>query len=498
MRLAILLIFPVALFLYLSVQSRFFGRWLLPVYPALALLAGYAFVQGARRWCGRGRRGCSGRRSRVGLVLLLWQPLAADARSMAVLGREDTRAIARQWLAEHDRRELRAIIEPAVPERYYWPVARRPAAAAPARAVRQRVHPRHPRGRTSSTAARCARAVLDRYRAEGYCTVMTFDLIRGRAEAAGDRAALAYYDALERESDVVFRRQPVPGRRRAAAVQLRPQLQLLLAGLRAARARGGGPPPARLHAALRAAGGGVSGRRAGARCWARSCSCALALRLWHLDHGLPFAYNADEAEHFVPKAIEMFRGGLDPGYYENPSALTYLLYGLFKLRFTAGFPFGGGRGLVREFAADPEAAFLTARVAVALIGTLVVGLAYWAGTRFYERRVGLVAAALMAVAFLPVFYSKHALNDVVTLAPVTRRARRVPARLRARLVVRLGARGRGDRRRDRDEVHGGRDAARRCSSPPACACSATAAQLQAGARGPRDRGRGLPRRASRC
>ena len=25
----------------------------------------------------------------------------------------------------------------------------------------------------------------------------------------------------------------------------------------------------------------------------------------------------------------------------------------------------------------------------------------------------------MAVAFLPVFYSKHALNDVVTLAPVT-------------------------------------------------------------------------------
>jgi 4-amino-4-deoxy-L-arabinose transferase-like glycosyltransferase len=54
-----------------------------------------------------------------------------------------------------------------------------------------------------------------------------------------------------------------------------------------------------------------------------------------------------------------------------------------------------------------------------VIGTLVVGLAYWAGARFYERRVGLVAAALMAVAFLPVFYSKHALNDVVTLAPIT-------------------------------------------------------------------------------
>src|SRR5215218_6659525 len=146
---------------------------------------------------------------------------------------------------------------------------------------------------------------------------------------------------------------------------------------------------------------------------------ALALRLWNLDHGLPFAYNADEAEHFVPRAVRMLRGGLDPGYYENPSALTYLLYLVFKVRFTAGFPFGGARDFVRGFAADPETAFETARVAVALIGTLVVGLVYWAGARYYERRVGLVAAALMAVAFLPGFYSKHALNDIVALAPIT-------------------------------------------------------------------------------
>jgi 4-amino-4-deoxy-L-arabinose transferase-like glycosyltransferase len=138
---------------------------------------------------------------------------------------------------------------------------------------------------------------------------------------------------------------------------------------------------------------------------------ALALRLWHIGHGLPFAYNADEAEHFVPKAVGMFRGSLDPGYYENPPALTYLFYAIFKLRF--------GGDLVRGFAADPEAAFLTARAAVALIGTLVVGLTYWAGARFCERRAGLVAAAIMAVAFLPVFYSKHALNDIVTLAPLT-------------------------------------------------------------------------------
>jgi 4-amino-4-deoxy-L-arabinose transferase-like glycosyltransferase len=131
---------------------------------------------------------------------------------------------------------------------------------------------------------------------------------------------------------------------------------------------------------------------------------ALALRLWNLDHGLPFAYNADEAEHFVPKAVGMFDGSLDPGYYENPSAVTYLLYAVYAV--------GGVRDVGQE-------AFETGRVVVALIGTLVVALVYWAGARFYERRVGLVAAAIMAVAFLPVFYSKQALNDVVALAPIT-------------------------------------------------------------------------------
>jgi hypothetical protein len=38
--------------------------------------------------------------------------------------------------------------------------------------------------------------------------VMTFDLIRGRAEAAGDAQALAYYDRLERESDLVYAISP--------------------------------------------------------------------------------------------------------------------------------------------------------------------------------------------------------------------------------------------------------------------------------------------------
>jgi hypothetical protein len=205
-RLALLLIFPVALFLYLSLQSRFFGRWLLPVYPVLALLAGYAFVR-ALDWVRERAPRLQWPALGAGLVLLLWQPLAADARSMAVLGNADTRAVARQWLAEHYDRELRIIVEPAVPERYYWPVSdgrpkRLPRAQFVNEFIRDIRETRIEYGRTLDP------GVLDRYRAEGYCTVMTFDLIRGRAAAAGDEKALAYYDRLERESDLVYAISP--------------------------------------------------------------------------------------------------------------------------------------------------------------------------------------------------------------------------------------------------------------------------------------------------
>ena len=88
----ILVALPVALFAYLSFQARYFGRWFLPAYPALAMLAAAALVRAWRR-CRRG----AGALPLRGLALaalcavVLVQPVAADVRSALVLGREDTR-----------------------------------------------------------------------------------------------------------------------------------------------------------------------------------------------------------------------------------------------------------------------------------------------------------------------------------------------------------------------------------------------------------------------
>jgi 4-amino-4-deoxy-L-arabinose transferase-like glycosyltransferase len=139
---------------------------------------------------------------------------------------------------------------------------------------------------------------------------------------------------------------------------------------------------------------------------------AAALRLWGDRSGLPWAYNVDEAQHFVPFAIGMLHGNLNPsGYFANPPAYTYLLAGVFKLVF-------GSRAAHIYRSSDSTQIWVAARVTSAVLGTLAVWLLYLAGARLFDRRTGLIAAAVMAVAFLPVFYGKLALNDSATLAPV--------------------------------------------------------------------------------
>ena len=140
---------------------------------------------------------------------------------------------------------------------------------------------------------------------------------------------------------------------------------------------------------------------------------ALFLRLWGVEHGLPYAYNADENAHFVPNAIGIFGHQWNPDYFVNPPAYTYVLHLVFAVVF------GGGEGVSSTFAADPTQVWIVARVVAAVLSTLAVWVLYLAGSRLFDdRRVGLLAAGLLAVAFLPVFYSHLALNDAVTLLPV--------------------------------------------------------------------------------
>ena len=104
---------------------------------------------------------------------------------------------------------------------------------------------------------------------------------------------------------------------------------------------------------------------AGAR---SACSLlALLLRLVGCKTGLPYVYNADENSHFVPRAIGMFGHALNPDYFINPPAYTYVVHVLYALRWGTDPATIGG-----AFAADPTTAFAIARAASALLGALAV------------------------------------------------------------------------------------------------------------------------------
>ncbi len=138
----------------------------------------------------------------------------------------------------------------------------------------------------------------------------------------------------------------------------------------------------------------------------------LALRLWNNDHGLPFVFNVDERSHFASEAVEMVAGGtLDPGYLQNPTGFTYLVYAALRLAFDDG-------SLARSFAADPTAVMVLARSLAAVVAIAGVIAVFVLGRRLWDARVGLVGAAVLAFAFLAVALSRLALTDVGTLAPV--------------------------------------------------------------------------------
>ena len=113
----------------MGTQERFFGRWLLPVYPMLCLLAAWAAVAAATALAGRVRPAWRGAvwLAAVAGLLLCAQGLVYSVHIDLVLTRDDTRALARQWLVANVPAGDRVVVEPIAPE----PVGAGPRAARP-------------------------------------------------------------------------------------------------------------------------------------------------------------------------------------------------------------------------------------------------------------------------------------------------------------------------------------------------------------------------------
>lgn len=143
---------------------------------------------------------------------------------------------------------------------------------------------------------------------------------------------------------------------------------------------------------------------------------AAALRLRGVDFGLP-ALNDPDEPLFMMSALDMLRNGtLNPGWFGHPGTVTLYCLALISAGVGAiGIAtgrFDGGEGFASAIYADPGIVFLPARIFIAACGVACVYLTYRLGKRLADERLGLVAAAFLAVNAVHIEYSRIIRTDV--------------------------------------------------------------------------------------
>jgi 4-amino-4-deoxy-L-arabinose transferase-like glycosyltransferase len=130
---------------------------------------------------------------------------------------------------------------------------------------------------------------------------------------------------------------------------------------------------------------------------------ALGLRVVHLDYGLPESFHPDELFVVGPALRIVAEGQFDPHFYNYPALTSYVLAAVYAVEGTV--------------AADPAGPDIPRAVHIARWVTLVFGLAtivavYAAGALWNSRRIGLLAALLLAMTPFHALSSHYANVDV--------------------------------------------------------------------------------------
>jgi hypothetical protein len=253
-------------------EQRYFGRWLMPIVPAVCALAAYfalaaaaaparllvrrsvqrAARSGAGAGAGNGRANGAGAgrtaRSRwqspwlaravsagalgLAVVALLAQGAVHSIAADRVMSRPNTLGLARAWMVAHIPAGARIVVEPVVQQAWLHEAPglgrHRRAYAPDAERARWTDYPwllteivpaagggapwrvAHEYRRVEDYEYTLSPSLLDYYTQRGYCWVVTASQQSGRAYADPARVpdAIAYYRALARRGEVVERISP--------------------------------------------------------------------------------------------------------------------------------------------------------------------------------------------------------------------------------------------------------------------------------------------------
>jgi hypothetical protein len=225
-RIGWLLVPAAVLFLaFMGLQDRYFGRWLLPIFPIACVLAAYfasLLVQAVSL------RGTT-EKSLVAVfaalliaLVLVAQGLVYSVHNDLVLSRADTRNLTRAWMLAHVSRGTRIVLEPVVLDSWIeegdGSSARRWMKYQALTSVIEangKLAPQAPHTvALEDYETTLAPALVGWYERQGYCWVVSGSTESGRALADPSAAplAVAYYRRLAAASEVAYHVSPYKSR----------------------------------------------------------------------------------------------------------------------------------------------------------------------------------------------------------------------------------------------------------------------------------------------
>jgi hypothetical protein len=143
---------------------------------------------------------------------------------------------------------------------------------------------------------------------------------------------------------------------------------------------------------------------------------SLLLRIWGIHFGLPYEYHIDEPT-YVSAALNLGAGII--GRQTNPTGFSNLLFGEYAAYFIIGRLLGlfpSASAFEQAYRTDPSMFLLLGRLTSVIFGTLTVWTLYQLGKLLYGVSGGLMAAALLAVAFLHMRDSHYAVPDITMVS----------------------------------------------------------------------------------
>ena len=146
---------------------------------------------------------------------------------------------------------------------------------------------------------------------------------------------------------------------------------------------------------------------------------AMVLRVYQIDFGAPYFYHPDEIKLVAQAGRLLETKFMDPkvhfGINVYPPFYTYILAGAMAIYILGSLLTGHFESLSRLpliYEQNPFQFFLLGRLLVALFGILTVYMTYKLAKQLFSRKIGLVAAFLLAINFVHVRNSHFNTVDV--------------------------------------------------------------------------------------